>query len=500
MAHLAGERWRPSTRLFGYSRRVEDDSRTLEALGYRPELDRRMGRFSNFAVGFSIICILSGGVNSVAQGVSAVGGIAIGVGWPLGCALSAFFALAMAQVASAFPTAGGLYHWASILGNRGLGWVTAWLNLIGLVAVLAAIDVGAWGFFVHAFGPQLHVQDTPVAQAVFVVGLGVVQAAVNHFGIRLASFFTDANGYLIVGTALALTLVCLACASSHDVSRLWRFENFGGAPGGDVWPASSSAWHLFGVSLLFPLFTITGYDAAAHTAEETQDAARTVPRSIVSSVFWASLVGWLMLIAFVLCLPSVPDAAAQGWNVFFWTLQQRVPAGLRFALYACIFLAQALCGLATVTSASRMLFAFARDGGMPGSAWVRKVHPAHKTPVAAIWLVTLAALALTLQAKLYATIVSVSVIFLYLSAAVPIGLALFAYGRTWTKMGPFQLGRAFRPLAAAALLSMISIFVLGVQPPNDAALGITGAFFAALALLWLLVERKRFRGPPATPT
>lgn len=479
---------------------MEDDSRTLEALGYRPELERRMGRFSNFAVGFSIICILSGGINSVAQGVSAVGGIAIGVGWPLGCALSGLFALAMAQIASAFPTAGGLYHWASILGNRGLGWATAWLNLIGLIAVLAAIDVGAWGFFVHAFGPAIHLQDTPTAQATFVVVLGAVQALVNHFGIRWASLVTDANGYLIVLTALALTAVLLGYATTYDVARLWQCESFGGAPGGNVWPESPSVLHLFGVSLLFPLFTITGYDAAAHTAEETRDAARTVPRSIVTSVAWASLVGWVMLGAFVLAMPSVREAAAQGWNVFFWTLEQRVPLALRLALYAAIFVAQALCGLATVTSASRMLFAFARDGGVPGSAFLRNVHPTHKTPVAAIWLCTAAALALTLHARLYATIVSVSVIFLYLSAAVPIGLALRAYGRTWTKMGPFQLGRAFRPIAAAAVLTMGVIFVLGVQPPNQAALEIAGAFFGALALLWLLVERKRFRGPPRTET
>lgn len=478
---------------------MEDDSRTLEALGYRPELDRRMGRFSNFAVGFSIICILSGGINSVAQGISAVGGAAIGIGWPVGCALSALFALSMAQIASAFPTAGGLYHWAATLGNRGLGWVTAWLNLLGLVAVLAAIDVGAWEFFVRAFGPALSLDDTAVAQMAFVGGLCTVQALVNHHSIALTSRFTDANGTLIVVTALALALACLFWAPSHDLSRLWTLRAHAGARGSDVWPAGGSLSYAFGLSLLFPLFTITGYDAAAHTAEETHDAARTVPRSIVSSVVWASVVGWVMLAAFVLALPSVEAAAAQGWNVFFWALEAILPAGVRFALYAAIFVAQALCGLATVTSASRMLFAFARDGGVPGSTQLRKVHPARKTPGASIWLVTLAAFGFTLHARLYATLVSVAVIFLYLSAALPIGIALFAYGRSWTKMGPFQLGRAFRPLAAASLLAMALILYLGVQPPNDAALHITGAFLLGLAVLWLAYERRRFRGPPLTP-
>ncbi|MFI4983214.1 MAG: amino acid permease, partial [Nevskiales bacterium] len=102
---------------------ADDDEQVLHGLGYAQELARRLSRFSNFAISFSIICILSGGVNSLAQATSGAGGAAIGIGWPLGVLLSACFGLAMAQLASAFPTAGGLYHWGSILGNRFTGWL-----------------------------------------------------------------------------------------------------------------------------------------------------------------------------------------------------------------------------------------------------------------------------------------------------------------------------------------------------------------------------------------
>lgn len=370
VTHLAAAKVGIEPANLGYSWRVEDDSRTLSALGYRPELDRRMSAFSNFAVGFSIICILSGGINSMAQGISAMGGAAIGLGW----------------------------------------------------------------------------------------------------------------------------------APSHEISRLWTFHTYTGSAGGDVWPETQSPLYAFGLCLLFPLFTITGYDAAAHTAEETRDAARTVPRSIVSSVGWASLFGWIMLAAFVVAIPDLDHAAGSGWNVFFATLSAILPAGVRLPLYAAIFVAQALCGLATVTSASRMLFAFARDGGLPASAWLRRVDARRKTPGPAIWVATAVAFGFTLHARLYATLVSVAVIFLYLSAALPIGAALFAHGRSWTKMGPFRLGRAFRPIALGALLAMLLIFYLGVQPPNEAALHITGAFVLALGVLWFARERRRFRGPPAATT
>ncbi|RUY77934.1 amino acid permease, partial [Mesorhizobium sp. M7A.F.Ca.CA.001.10.2.1] len=120
----------------------KEDLKVLHGMGYAQELSRSMSRFSNFAISFSIICILSGGINSFAQATSSIGGAGAGIGWIVGCCVSGFFALAMAQIASAFPTAGGLYHWSSILGNRFTGWLTAWLNLFGLITVLGAINIG----------------------------------------------------------------------------------------------------------------------------------------------------------------------------------------------------------------------------------------------------------------------------------------------------------------------------------------------------------------------
>ena len=138
-----------------HAKTIADDVQTLHSLGYAQELLRRMSGFSNFAISFSIICILAGGLTSFALGFSSVGGASIGIGWPIGALMSFCFALAMAQLASAFPTAGGLYHWASILGGRGLGWVTAWFNLVGLVTVLSAINVGTYQFTLGAFGASL---------------------------------------------------------------------------------------------------------------------------------------------------------------------------------------------------------------------------------------------------------------------------------------------------------------------------------------------------------
>jgi amino acid transporter len=482
----------------------KEDVKVLHSMGYAQELDRRMRQFSNFAISFSIICILSGGINSLAQGTSGAGGAAIGLGWPLGCAVSGVFALALAQIGSAYPTAGGLYHWGSILGNRFTGWLTAWLNLLGLITVLGAINVGTWTFFEGAF-PQLGIENNITNQTIFLIIITGGMALINHLGIRLTALLTDFSGYLIFATSVALAIVALIAAEHWDFSRLWTFANYSGETGGNVWPPVSGTW-VFLLGLLLPIYTITGYDASAHTSEETQRAAHSVPRGITHSVLWSAVFGWIMLCAFVLMLPNMDEAAKQGWNVFFWGMDARVGPVIKNILYVAIFISQLLCGLATVTSASRMIFAFSRDGGLPFSKTLASVSPTYRTPVAAIWTGATLAVLFVWGASLvsvagtsaYTIVVSSTVIFLFLSFSVPIALALFAHGTPkWDKMGPWDLGPFwFKVSCVLSLISMVLIFFIGIQPPNDWALWIVIGFLVITALVWILFENRRFQGPP----
>ena len=481
---------------------IAEDIKTLHSFGYAQELLRRMSGFSNFAISFSIICILAGGLTSFALGFSSVGGASIGIGWPLASLLSLCFALAMAQLASAFPTAGGLYHWASILGGRGWGWLTAWFNLVGLVTVLAAINVGTYQFTLGSLGPVFGVNPaelTPATamlwQAIGVTLITTSQAFFNHRGIRVTTLLTDFSGYLIFVVSVVLTSALLASAAHLDFSRLYTFTNFSGPPGGDVWPQTADMVKLFFLGLLLPAYTITGFDASAHTSEETVNAARSVPRGIIQAVVYSGIFGWFLVSAIVLAAPDMNAAAAQGGNAFF-SIMEVLPAKLRLVLYLGIVLAQYLCGLATVTSASRMTYAFARDGGLPASAKLRQVSPRFRTPAIAIWVVTVLSIAFTIYTPVYSTITAVCVIFLYISYLVPIALGLFAYGRTWTKMGPWSIGGKYRLIAAVCVLWCAGLLYIGVQPPNDKALWITAGALGLTGLVWVAYERRNFVGPP----
>ena len=261
-----------------------DDERTLQRLGYAQELQRGMSGFSNLAISMSVICILAGGVTSFHLGLCSVGGAAIGLGWPLACLFALIVAATMGQLASAFPTAGGLYHWAAILGGRGWGWLTAWFNLAGLITVLAAINVGTYEFVTSALGPWLGWDPkavSPGGQAIVPVAAMAVltgsQALFNHAGIRLTTRLTDFSGYWILFVASVLTISLLIAAPRLEPARLVTFANFSGLPEGEteVWPRTSDVASLFLLGLLLPAYTLTGFDASAHTAEETIGAAPT---------------------------------------------------------------------------------------------------------------------------------------------------------------------------------------------------------------------------------
>ena len=370
-------------------RSLADDAATLQALGYGQELRRRMSGFSNFAISLSIICILAGGITSFHVGFCSVGGAAIGLGWPLMLPASRWrVAATMGQVASAFPTAGGLYHWASILGGRGWGWVTAWFNLAGLVTVLAAINVGTYRFALRRARRPLDVELAARTRAI-TSSLAARRRAGRSPRRRRCST-TSASGSRRGSPTSAATGSCWSpsrsprrCSGLRARARLspaGHVRQLSAAPaGGDVWPRTGRtlAW-LFALGL--PAAGVHDHRLrrlGAHVRGDGGGAAAHVPRGIVRSVLVSGLFGWVMLSAVVLADPRPGRggrARARTRSTGSWRRCCRRPARDRSCRRAsCV--AQYLCGLATVTSASRMAYAFARDGGLPLSSGTSARQP-----------------------------------------------------------------------------------------------------------------------------
>jgi amino acid transporter len=372
---------------------------------------------------------------------------------------------------------------------------------------MGAINIGTAFFFQGTFGSLIGMTTDPVHIVLFVVAITAGQAVINHLGIKLTALLTDWSGYLILATTVVLVIALLVLAPTHDWSRLWTFTNNSGDAGGGVFPQSDNMLYLFSLCLLLPIYTITGYDASAHTSEETKNAAVSVPKGIVNSVIISSLVGWVMVSAIMIAIPDLAVGAKQGWSVFFATMTAVLPGWLVTLIYLGILIAQLLCGLATVTSTSRMLFAFSRDGGLPFvSKAVSSVSLRFRTPVVAIWTGAILEMAFVWLAQtqsiggtnIYTLTVNATLIFLFLSFTVPIVAGFFAIGTAkWPAMGPWSLGvGVYKVLAVLSVLAMALIIYIAVQPPNGQVLWITLAFLVVAAIIWFAFENRRFQGPP----
>jgi amino acid transporter len=471
---------------------LTEDEKVLHQMGYAQELTRRMGAFQNFAISFAIICIVAGGITAFPVALSAGGGFSIGIVWPLGCAFALLVAAAMGQVASSYPTAGGIYHWSSILGGRGYGWAAAWFNLLGLMFVVSSVNLGLFNLFRDLFLAQVVGMDVTAwvpngelsggwwIQTIFVTVVTIVQAVLNHYYLRITTIITDWSGYIILATAVVLTLALFAFAPSHDFSRLVTYHNYTGDAGGGVWPAATVFLYVFAIGFLHVVYTITGFDASAHTSEETRDAQREVPKGMLRSVWWSFLFGYALVAAMLLALPDQKDAsgnvvdgvsagAAQGWNAFNWLIAQSpMPGILRSLIIIGIVVSNFLCALAGLTSTSRMMFAFARDGGLPLSDTLKKVDPHLRTPGAAIWVGGVLSIIATLYGGAFLVLSTGCAVFLYLSYLMPIAAAMKSEtAGNWKNKGPFNLGGASVPVALLAIIGCAILIFAGVQPPQE---------------------------------
>ena len=336
-----------------------------------------------------------------------------------------------------------------------------------------------------------------LAQVLAVTLITLTQGLFNHFGIRVTTKLIDFSGGLILVVAVALTVAMLYGAPHLQFSRLFAFHNFSGAPGGNVVPQSGHPFYLFLLALLYPLYTMTGYDGSAHTSEETVDARRSVPRGIINAILWSMIFGLAMACSFVLAMPDPVKAAGDGGNVIF-NLMAALPVPVMFKdlLYIGIVLANYLCALAGVTSTSRMIYAFARDGGLPASKFIKHVDNKHRSPVVAIWLTALLSIGATLYSPAFAALAAGCAMFLYISYAMPVLAGLFSEGKTWTEFGPFRLGILSKPMAAITVLGGIVIIYIGTRPPNDILDSYFIGLVGLLAISWFGIARTRFPGPP----
>ena len=451
---------------------MDRDAEQLRRLGYAQQLLRDMGGFANFALSFSIISVLTGAVTLYGDGLRHGGPLQMLVGWPLVSVLTLFIAASLAELASAFPTAGALYHWSALLGGKGAGWTTAWLNVIGQFAITAGIDYGLSGFIAALLGVSGRRPTLVICAAVL-----LTHGALNHLGVRLVARLNDLSAWVHIG-GVAVLVSALSLLAPHQPAAFLLART---GTRGD-----------FFIGLLLACWTFTGYDASAHVSEETRDPSRNAPWGMVLSVAVSGVAGYALLLAVTLSIRNLGAAAAAD-NPFIFVLRGAVGSRLGDALVFLAVAAMWFCGLSSVTSNSRMLFAFARDGGLLFSTRLAQVSPRFRSPHVAAWTSAAMAMLIALWVDEYPAMAALSTLALYASYGLPIAFAI----RSRRKLsGPWSLGRWSRAINAVALAWIGTCMILFVLPPNQRAGYTFAGCIAALVFGWHLSLRSRFRGPP----
>jgi amino acid transporter len=466
---------------------VLDDEAELRRFGYAQQLRRSMSGFGNFALSFSVISILTGAVSLYGWGLALGGPFEMTVGWPLVSVMTLFVAVSLAELASAYPTAGALYHWATILGGARIGWWTAWLNLVGQVAVVAGVDYAFAAFLRETLG----LPKTQLNQLLLYGATLLSHGLLNHVGIRVVTILNELSAwYHLVGTALLIIALAWLAPLQPPTFLLTRFV--AAAPDGVVYPLAYACL----IGLLQAQWTFTGYDASAHVAEETKGAQSAAPRGIVNAVWVSGAAGYVMLLVVTLAIRDLPTAAAAP-NAFTWVLHDALGPRLGSALTWLVTGAMWFCGLSSVTSNSRMLFAFARDGGAPGSRWLSRVSERHRTPAVAVWTCIITAFALAIWGRGEEVIVSISTIGFYASYGLPIVLALRARRQQRLERGPWHIGRWSATVNTIAVAWIATITIIFMLPPNQ----LTGYTFGGVLVLLVIYDlawaRRHFKGPAA---
>lgn len=461
---------------------LKRDADELAKLGYSQELLRGLGGFSNFAVAFSVISILTGISQLYGYGLQHGGPSQMFWGWLIVGFFTLLVSLSMAELASAYPTAGALYHWSSFLGGKTLGWFTACFNAIGMFAILAGIDFGLAKFLI----PLLHLPDTALVVNCLYALLLFSHAFLNYRGIKIVGWLNDFSAIYHVAV-IFLLIAALAIKGFHQpLSFLTKFNSTDGF----------SMPYSFMVGLLLAQWTMTGYDASAHVTEETIDPGRRAPWGIFFAVVLSLFSGLFMLMAVTLSIPDLAEFTAKGDSAFLDIFRYNLGNEFGSIVVGLVAGAMWLCGLAGMTSASRMVYAFARDNGLPMSRMLSKVHSKYKTPSGAIWSLSFLALVLAFSIKMYSAVVSIATVALYISYGLPIATRIWArYHGKHEKIGPWNLGRWSNFVSVLAIIWVLVVTVVFMLPPNEQAASVMGAFFIILVFLWFFYVKNKYAGP-----
>ncbi|MCC9186050.1 amino acid permease [Mycolicibacterium mageritense] len=497
----------------------------LAELGYKAELERSWSGFHNFAISFSVISILSGPFISFFIGWNNGGPMAISWGWPIVSALILVVGLCMGELVSAMPTSGGMYFWAAKLGSLRSSYFTGWLDFLGLLAIVAAVSYGAASFIditLSAFSETWAAGYSLTRVFLIFIGVLVIVTLLSIFSSHLLAIFNSISVWWhVVGVAAIIAILIIVPDHHASVSEVFtqRINNtgmFGGSTSG-----IGFLLLVLPLSVILPQFTVTGYDASCHMSEETVGAAGSAAKGIWQAILFSAIGGWILLLSFLFAVQDA-DAVSAGGGSVVTVLNQALGAPWISIVLVVSTVGQCFCAMACMTSTTRMLFAFSRDGAVPGARFWTRLN-SKGVPLYSVALVAVLAIVLTLPALVevdvngapvpvaFNAVVSIGVVGLYLAFAIPI-YQRWRKGSAF-KAGSWNLGRKYKWLCVIAFVEIGITTVIAMLPTSSGGVPwgesfewkyvnytplVVGGTLLALWLAWQVRVKHTYTGPRST--
>ncbi|KAK4779475.1 hypothetical protein SAY87_015581 [Trapa incisa] len=498
---------------------VDSGHARLHELGYKQELKRDLSLLSNFAFSFSIISVLTGITTLFNTGLTYGGTVSMIYGWFIAGVFTMFVGLSMAEICSSYPTSGGLYYWSAKLAGPSwapfASWLTGWFNIVGQWAVTTSID--------FSLAQMINViillstggkngggyEASKYLIMGFHGGILLLHAIINSLPISVLSFFGQiAAAWNLLG--VVVLMIAIPSVAKHKASAEFVFTHFNTDNGNGI----DSKMYIFVIGLLMSQYTLTGFDASAHMTEETKNADMNGPRGIISSIGISIIFGWGYLVGITFAVTNIPyllntDNDAGGYaiaEVFYSAFKDRYGSGVGGILcLGIVAVAIFFCGMSSVTSNSRMAYAFSRDGAMPLSFLWHKVNK-QEVPIYAVWMSALVAFCMALTSLgsyvAFQAMVSIATIGLYIAYAIPIVFRVTLAQKSFAP-GPFNLGRFGILVGWIAVIWVATISVLFslpvAYPITRENLNYTPVAVGGLLILtvssWVFSARHWFKGP-----
>ncbi|PYI29742.1 amino acid permease [Aspergillus indologenus CBS 114.80] len=490
----------------------DNDELLLARIGYRQELQREFSKWSTISYAISILGIL-GSVPATFGAPLAAGGPATAVWcWFVGSCMALCIGSSVAELVSAYPTAGGMYFVTKHVVPEEyvpiFSWIQGWCNLLGQTAGVASVVYTVSQMLLagasmnsalvdgkYSYSPSA--SDTVLLAVVLLCLLGVVCSMTTRSLHRIIAWFAPINI-----TATVCICFTLLWYTPNKQPAVWVFTHF---TDGSGWGSKVFSFLLGFISVAWVL---TDYDGTTHMSEETHDAAALGPVAIQTAVLVSGALGWLLTICLCFCLTDYEGIlnTPTGLPAAQIFLNAGGPVGGSI-MWGFAILVQLFTGCSAMLADTRMAYAFARDEALPFSSFLSRIHPRTQTPLNAVWFVVLFSISLTCIAigstQTATAIFSITAPALDLSYVSVILAHQIYRHRVQFVQGPFTLGSWGPYINWVSIVWVTFISTVLFFPPHvpvtleNMNYGIfVGAFIAAFALVWWwAAARGRYTGP-----